>query len=124
MPLYRCMSPEESLTSEGRENIAKAITEIHCDVTGAPTTFVHVFFLDPEGGEQHRVLGSIRAGRTEEQRAAIHRRIAEAYAGQVGVSPDAISVSTMDIPSKWTMEGGSLLPEPGEEEEWLAAHSS
>ena len=34
------------------------------------------------------------------------------------------AVVTAEIPSKWNMEGGSLLPEPGEEDEWLARHGA
>jgi hypothetical protein len=34
----------------------------------------------------------------------------------------AVGVVTVDVPSKWNMEGGELLPEPGEEAEWLARH--
>ena len=35
-----------------------------------------------------------------------------------------VGVATVDVPSKWIMEGGELLPEPGEEAAWLAKHGS
>ena len=34
-----------------------------------------------------------------------------------------IDMATQDIPASWVMEGGDLLPEPGEEEAWLRAHN-
>ncbi len=46
MPLYRCTTPAGTLDDERRQAIARAITTIHCDVTGAPPTFVHVQFFD------------------------------------------------------------------------------
>ena len=46
MPLYRCSSPPEALDDERRAAIAVAITDIHCELTGAPPTFVHVQFFE------------------------------------------------------------------------------
>lgn len=40
----------------------------------------------------------------------------------LGIDRDEIDMATQDIPAKWVMEGGDLLPEPGEEEAWLRAH--
>jgi phenylpyruvate tautomerase PptA (4-oxalocrotonate tautomerase family) len=105
-----------------RKEIANAIMNIHCDVTGAPETFVHVFFFPKPGIDNHAVNGSIRKGRDESQREAIHSRIVEAYSTVAGIPRNEVRVSTLDVPSKWVMEGGSLLPEPGEEDAWLATH--
>jgi len=69
------------------------------------------------------VLGSIRWGRTDEQKAQIVSDLAESIARIVGHAPDEVDVVTVDIPSKWNMEGGELLPEPGEEDAWLARHA-
>ena len=35
MPIYHCTSPGGLLDDSTRENIAKEITRIHCDATGA-----------------------------------------------------------------------------------------
>ena len=45
MPLYRCTTPPDALDDQQRAAIARAITAIHCGVTQAPPTFVHVQFL-------------------------------------------------------------------------------
>ena len=72
MPLYRCAVRAGSTREDQRARIAKEIVRIHCDVTGAPPSFVHAFFADtppdelPEGKAAF-VLGSIRWGRTYEQ---------------------------------------------------------
>ncbi len=129
MPLYRC-AVSEGLTSEDqRARIAKEIVRIHCDVTGAPPSFVHAFFSEtpaPElpDGKVAFVLGSIRWGRTDEQKARIVSELTDVVATALGCGAEEVGVVTVDVPSKWNMEGGELLPEPGEEAEWLARHSA
>ena len=33
-----------------------------------------------------------------------------------------VDVKIFDTPAHWAMEGGEIMPEPGEEAAWLAAH--
>ena len=127
MPLYRCAMREGLTSEEQRARIAKDVVRIHCDVTGAPPSFVHAFFSEtpadelPEGKVAF-VLGSIRWGRTDEQKARIVSELADAVANVLDREADRVGVATVDVPSKWIMEGGELLPEPGEEAAWLARH--
>ena len=127
MPLYRCALREGSSTEAQRAQIAKEIVRIHCGVTGAPPSFVHAFFHEraPEAlpdGQAAFVLGTIRWGRTDEQKAEIVSELKRSVANALDCSETEVGVVTVDIPSRWNMEGGALLPEPGEEEAWLAAH--
>jgi phenylpyruvate tautomerase PptA (4-oxalocrotonate tautomerase family) len=127
MPLYRCAVREGLTSMEQREQIAKEVVRIHCDVTDAPPSFVHAFFAEtpaaelPEGKAAF-MLGSIRAGRTDAQKARIVSELTDAIATLTGLAPEEVGVATADVPSKWIMEGGELLPEPGEEAEWLVRH--
>lgn len=122
MPLYICGAPASNLDDEQRRRIAEAITDIHCNVTGAPAMFAHVVF--DESKTEYSVFGTIRAGRTDEVKAELKRQMAAAVAAVVGVDAGKVGVFTVDVPASWVMEGGALLPEPGEEGDWLAAHSS
>ena len=128
MPLYRCAVTPGLTTLAQRARIAREIVRIHCGVTGAPPSFVHAFFSEtpaeklPEGKVAF-VLGSIRAGRTDEQKARIVSELAEVVAGVTGRGRDEVGVVTVDVPASWNMEGGELLPEPGEEAAWLSARS-
>lgn len=127
MPLYRCAVREGSTTEEQRARIAKEIVRIHCDVTGAPASFVHAFFSETPAdtlpqGKSAFVLGSIRWGRSDEQKARIVSELTRVVSDVLGRSSSEVGVVTVDVPSKWNMEGGELLPEPGEEAEWLARH--
>ena len=128
MPLYRCAAREGLLSEEQRAEIAKEVVRIHCDVTAAPPSFVHAFFSEEPAskmnGKAAFVLGSIRWGRTDEQKARIVDELSGVLARVANVSRDEVGVMTVDVPSKWNMEGGELLPEPGEEAEWLARHQA
>lgn len=127
MPLYRCAVSEGRTSEAQRARIAKEIVRIHCDVTAAPPSFVHAFFSEtaaaelPEGKVAF-VLGSIRWGRSQEQKSRIVSELTESVASALGCQPGQVGVATVDVPSRWIMEGGELLPEPGEEAEWLERH--
>lgn len=127
MPLYRCAVAEGLSQEAQRARIAKEIVRIHCDVTGAPPSFVHAFFSElPPGalpeGKRAFVLGSIRAGRSDAQKRQIASELADVVTDVLGLAPGEVGVATADVPASWIMEGGELLPEPGEEAAWLARH--
>jgi len=129
MPLYRCAIRKGLSTEDQRAQIAKEVVRIHCGVTAAPPSFVHAFFQEvPEtdlpDGKTAFVLGTIRWGRTDEQKAQIVGDLSRSIAETLGREASEVGVVTVDIPSKWNMEGGELLPEPGEEDAWLAQHNA
>jgi len=67
-----------------------------------------------------RLHGGIRAGRPPELNDALIRRCVESVARIAGVQGVVMRTST--TPASWILEGGRVLPEPGEEEAWLAGH--
>jgi phenylpyruvate tautomerase PptA (4-oxalocrotonate tautomerase family) len=121
MPLYVCSTPANVLEDAQRQDIAEAITHVHCEVTGAPATFVHVIF--DEAKTAYSVFGTIRAGRSEQTKERLRRELARGVANAAGLEAREVGVLTVDVPASWVMEGGALLPEPGDEEQWLAAHA-
>lgn len=71
-PIYQCTSAGGPLDDCTGENIAKEITRIHCDATGAPASFVNVLFHQTHDGRHfvagqrpgHSIVfGAIRQGR-------------------------------------------------------------
>ena len=129
MPLYVCNSRKGLISDDAKARIAKDITDIHCEVTGAPPTFVHAFFFEeaphvPIGESKALLFGQIRAGRTNEQKAEMIERMSESIHKHTGIARADIAASTTDTPASWVMEGGDLLPEPGKEAAWLAAHEA
>lgn len=129
MPLYRCIVAPNASSYAARAAIAEHVTRIHCDVTGGVPLFVHVFFTEDAAGmlptdKRALMLGSIRAGRTPEQKARLVAAMEAVLAEHLRVVPAAVSVVTVDVPARWVMEGGDVLPEPGDETAWLAKHGA
>ena len=124
MPLYRCLTRPGGLDDSARATYAAEVTDINCDVTGAPREFVHVMYLEDADGtlgdSDALVFGTIRSGRTYAQKADLASRLATGLAGHLGVPAASATAMTVDIPAGWVMEGGRILPEPGEEAAWMA----
>jgi phenylpyruvate tautomerase PptA (4-oxalocrotonate tautomerase family) len=128
MPFYQCLVPAASLSADDRSALAEAITEIHCNVTGAPRGFVNVLFVeyDPAtyftAGKPHKcsVIGaSIRAGRDRETRARLLTELSQAWVSITGQDPRSILIALNDVDPTSIMEAGLIMPAPGEEADWL-----
>lgn len=129
MPVYVCQVRQNLLSALQKSEIAEAITQIHCEQTGAPRLFVHVFFLDQpdsadSGAVDAQLHGSIRSGRSDEIKATMKSLMSAAISRVSGLSPERISAALSDTPASWVMEGGAVFPEPGEEAEWLEKHGA
>jgi phenylpyruvate tautomerase PptA (4-oxalocrotonate tautomerase family) len=120
MPVYHCSIPEAALDDAKRERIAREITRTHCEKTGAPPEFAHVLFADAASGAS--VVGSIRAGRSAVLRDEMAAAMSAAVAEALGRTAGEVRVTLLEVPAAWVMEGGAVMPEPGEEAAWLARH--
>ncbi len=128
MPHYRCIIPQDSVSFEQRQQIALAFTDIHCGSTGAPRSFVSVTFIETPPGaasefaSPYYLDGANRAGRSEEVKQQLLSDLTGAFCQIANVPPDDIAGRITENPASWTMEGGFVLPEPGQEgPEWYAA---
>lgn len=120
MPFYRTNIRPGLLDLEARAVFSQDVVDVHCGVTGAPPSFVHVMYTETDAmpdGIDGQVFGTIRSGRNGEQKAEIAARLSVLLSERAGVPVDAVTVSTADIEASYTMEGGVLLPEPGSAEE-------
>lgn len=126
MPYYRCVVPEGSVSLEKRQEVATAITDIHCGSTGAPRSFVHVEFVEYADGaseydSRYYVDGRNRAGRPEDVKRQLLADLTGAFARITEAPASEVGGHISEAPASWTMEGGHILPEPGEEgAEWYA----
>lgn len=128
MPLYLCNTASTAVPADVAAQIANDITRIHCDVTSAPATFVHAFFVEgalrpPLDSRQVVLTGTIRAGRTADQKQSLEWQMHSAIQERTGLPSEQIGVAIGETPASWVMEGGDIMPEPGDEAEWLAAHA-
>ncbi len=129
MPQYRCLVQEGRFSKEVKAQLAREITRVHCELTGAPAHFVHVLFSEFgagdwfTAGEQSRfstVNAFIRAGRSDEQKRQLLEKISRGWNRITGQSEREIVVTVTDIRSEHWMEAGQLMPQPGGEKEWFA----
>ena len=100
------------------------MTDAHCQVTGAPAQFVNVVFMhghDLRDGNLIGVIGNVRSGgnRSEDVLKRLRERIQADVAAKTDVAADKVSVRLIGVPSRWVMEGGEIMPEPGAEAAWL-----
>lgn len=129
MPMYICNCLTGAIDDSVKPALAADITRIHCDVTGAPPEFVHVIFFQEArnpalAGNTIAIAANIRKGRTDDQKTGLVEQLRQSAHAHTGVSLDHIRARTADTPACWVMEGGDIMPEPGEEAAWLAAHGA
>ena len=135
MPTYICTAPTGQLSTFQKAGIAKEITRVHSEVTGAPGFFAQVIFNEvPEGNyflggaplhSSHIfVHGNIRAGRGAQEKLRLLTTLVDVIAHAAGLPKRHVWVYIEDLPARQLAEYGLVLPEPGEEEAWKAKLSS
>ncbi|MBE7202769.1 MAG: 4-oxalocrotonate tautomerase [Parafilimonas terrae] len=131
MPTYCVTSPAGCIPDAARNRIARDITRIHHEQTGAPSFFAQTFFHDIPAGsyflggeklesDQIFVCGHIRAGRSTETKNRMMIQMVDAMASATGLPPNRIWVYIVDVPAAQMAEFGRILPEPGAEADWVA----
>ncbi|MEV6171976.1 tautomerase family protein [Streptomyces sp. NPDC051954] len=128
MPVYTCTTALGSLTGESRALLAAEITRIHADINHVPPAYVNVVFSElPSdsvftGGQPASPLiltGWVRRGHPQKEATRLAVELSSAVARVSGVDESHIMVVLQDSPAGSAVEGGRVLPEPGEEKEWL-----
>lgn len=128
MPMYT-ISTLKPLSKTTMEQLANLVTKTHCDLTGAPKTFVNVVYshnVPLVKNIKIDVFANVRKGRTSETNQALREALFRAISLQMKIQNKEIKVSLFEVSASWVMEGGQVLPEPGEEAdcEWLTAEAS
>ena len=131
MPTYIVRAPNGLLNGKSRTDLAVAITRIHAEVSGASQASTQVLFRAISQGDcfiggkllattHCFIQGHIRAGRSAIERADLIRKIVPATCEILGVPRYAVWVYLSELPSRAMSEFGHVLPEPGDEDAWLA----
>jgi phenylpyruvate tautomerase PptA (4-oxalocrotonate tautomerase family) len=130
MPFFRCTVPAGSLTDNQKDDLAKAITRIHVEVTGGRPDLVHVIYDELAAADSYTagepssdtlITGHIRAGRSDAEKQRLLREVAVAAATATERPLDTIAVFIRDVLPKYILESGEIVPELGEEDAWYAA---
>jgi hypothetical protein len=66
------------------------------------------------------VAGYIRAGRPDQTRERWLQMIHSCLVRLAGIPPGKIKITLFDVPARWIMQGGRMMPEIGHDQEWLA----
>jgi phenylpyruvate tautomerase PptA (4-oxalocrotonate tautomerase family) len=120
-----------SLTTHQKFNIAKAITKIHADVTGAEAYFAQVIFKQLDlhdcfiGGilldEPHIFLsGQIRNGRSEQVKKQLLVELEIAIQSTSKLAGHQIWAYIDEITPGQMIEYGQLLPSIGDDSVWFS----
>ena len=131
MPTYSCSSVEGFLSAMTKHALARVITAAHAEVTGAPTYFAQVQFIDrPEGNifiggnalnyDHLFIFGHIREGRTARDRKILIERLGHDVAEVAALEPTAVWVYLHELPAQAMMEFGHILPPAGDEDVWAS----
>ena len=121
MPLYGLTS-NKHLTPAKKQELVDLFTTAHCSIMIAPEQFVHVVFFEGIPLLENKSLyvhANVRLGRTKEQIDNAREAFTSGCAKILQVNEDKIHINMMEIDGKWAMEGGFVMPSPGEEDEWM-----
>ena len=118
MPRYE-LTTDAELSGTQKVALARAITEVHVNATGAPPSLVHVVFLTTGPGNTF-VAGEPRRGvHLQETTTRLLRELSAVVERGTGAPADAITVALREGPARLVMEGGRLVPDPGREADVL-----
>ena len=129
MPVYTCTTTESTLSAQTKKALAGEIGTIHSEINHVPSTYVNVVFhelpadsvyTDAAPASPVLVNGWIREGHPKTEVTRLATEIAAAVTRIAGVPAERVLVVFESSPASFAVEGGRVLPEPGEEAAWIA----
>lgn len=130
MPIYTCTTAQNTLTTQNKAELAGEISWIHSDINHVPSTYVNVVFnelpadnvyTDAKPAQPLLITGWVRDGHPEAETTRLTTEVAAAATRVTGVPANRVLVVFSSSPAHYAVEGGRVLPAPGEEAAWLAA---
>ncbi|OJJ15389.1 hypothetical protein BKI52_38900 [marine bacterium AO1-C] len=121
MPVYSLTS-RKTLSTAKKQQLVDLFTDAHCSIMVAPEQFVHVLFSDGIPIFDRKSLyihANVRQGRTPQTIEKMRETLIEGCAKILNVKANKIHINILEIQAKWIMEGGYIMPDPGEEDEWM-----
>jgi phenylpyruvate tautomerase PptA (4-oxalocrotonate tautomerase family) len=128
MPMYTITTTAKTLSDPAKAELAAAITKTHADITQAPSSFVHVIFdeqpqtnvfTDSVPSQPLIIVGNTRGGRADFQKTELGLAISSVSSAISGIPETKILVIIDDTQAKFAIERGRVLPDPGQEDQWL-----
>ena len=128
MPIYTCTTTESTLTADSKKVLAAEIARIHSAINHVPSTYVNVVFhelpadaiyTDGRPAVPVLVSGWVRAGHPDADTTRLATEISTAATRVTGISAERVIVVFTSSPAHYAVEGGRVLPEPGQEQAWI-----
>ena len=130
MPTYFVNLSNIIIKKKIKEKLAKKITEVHNEATGANRYFAQVIFNDTKkenhfmGGKivsepEIFIYGHIRSGRTAKVKKKLIVGLREIIKNNTRLNKDNIWVYILDLKPKQMIEYGEILPDSGREKKWF-----
>jgi phenylpyruvate tautomerase PptA (4-oxalocrotonate tautomerase family) len=130
MPVYTCTTTTGTLNADFKSALAQEISRIHAKINHVPSTYVNVVFHElpagriyTEGVPANPVLVNswVRSGHPlDDETTRLATEIAAAVSRIANVDPDRVLMVIQNSPASGAVEGGRVLPEPGQEQAWIA----
>lgn len=128
MPIYTCTTVQSMLSTDTKAALAAELTRIHSMINHVPGTYVNVVFHElpadavytgGQPGQPLLINGWVRTGHPEAQSSQLVAEVAAAATRVTGIPAKRVLVVIQNSPAHLAIEGGRVLPAPGEEEAWL-----
>ena len=129
MPIYTCTTTTGTLTADVKSAMAQEISRLHAEINHVPSTYVNVVFHElPAGGiytdgmpaNPVLVNGWVRSGHPTDETTRLATAIAEAVSRIAKIGASRVLMVIQNSPASGAIEGGRVLPEPGQEQAWIA----
>ncbi|MEL6255463.1 MAG: hypothetical protein AAFR87_25890 [Bacteroidota bacterium] len=121
MPVYSLTS-HKKISENNKMALVNLLTDVHCSIMIAPEQFVHVLFSDGipiREKNQLYIHANVRAGRSKDTINKLRETLTTECAKILQIAEDKVYINLLEIDAKWVMEGGYVMPGPGEEDEWM-----
>lgn len=121
MPVYSLTS-NKKISATNKQKLVDLFTDAHCNIMIAPEQFVHVLFSDGIPIRDNKYLyihANVRKGREQRKIEKLCKTLTTECANILNVKETEIYINLLEIEAKWIMEGGYVMPSPGEEDEWM-----
>jgi phenylpyruvate tautomerase PptA (4-oxalocrotonate tautomerase family) len=133
LPVYTCTTNTQTLKRQTKSELAAEITRIHAEINHVPTTFVNVVFHEVEPQNLYSdsrpansllINGWARQGHPEDETTRLALEIARAASRVTEMPDESVLVVIQSSPASAAVEGGRVLPEPGQETAWITPGAS
>tara|TARA_Y100000768_G_C23835103_1_gene613307 strand:- start:477 stop:917 length:441 start_codon:yes stop_codon:yes gene_type:complete len=130
MPTYFINLSNIKIKKKNKEKLAKKITKVHNEATGANKYFAQVIFNNTKMGDHYMggktvskaeifIYGHIRSGRTAKVKNKLIIGLRELIRNSTKLNKDNIWVYILDLKPSQMIEYGEILPKSGGEKKWF-----